>query len=391
MPDIWYQVRKKIGDIRSDLPAGRASGPASTTSSATPTASSTRFTADGFTHRELRDYVEDVRSRLLQVPDVSKIDVLGAQDEQIFVEFSTEKLAGLGIDRSALIAALAGAERRHARPASIQTGDEKLLGARHRRVPVRAATSATSISSSDGRMFRLGDIADGAARLRRPAAADVPRQRQAGDRPGDRHARRRRHPGARQEHRAARWREIKADLPVGIEPMLVADQPVTVEHAIGDFMESLWQAIAIILAVQLRQPRRARRRRGRAGDPADAGGRVRGDGVADIDLQRISLGALIIALGLLVDDAMTTVDAMVRGSSAGDDKDAGGDLRLSVDLAFPMLTGTLVTVAGFVPIGFARVSAGEYTFSLFAVVAHRAARVVARRGPVRAAARRRRC
>src|ERR1700738_5183483 len=105
VPDIWYQVRKNIGDIRSTLPAGVV-GPGFNDDFGDTFGLIYGFTADGFTHRELRDYVEDIRSRLLQVPDVRKIEILGAQDEQIFIEFSTQQLAGLGIDRAALIAAV---------------------------------------------------------------------------------------------------------------------------------------------------------------------------------------------------------------------------------------------------------------------------------------------
>jgi multidrug efflux pump subunit AcrB len=162
--------------------------------------------------------------------------------------------------------------------------------------------------------------------------------------------------------------EIMASLPVGIEPTLVADQPVTVEHAVDDFMEALWEAIAIVLGVSL-----------------VALGLRAGAVVAisiplvlaavfvtmmffGIDLQRISLGALIIALGLLVDDAMITIEAMVTRLERGDDKEQAATFAYA-STAYPRLTGTLVTVAGFVPIGFARSAAGEYTFSIFAVVA----------------------
>jgi multidrug efflux pump subunit AcrB len=166
---------------------------------------------------------------------------------------------------------------------------------------------------------------------------------------------------------AAAMTEITAQLPIGIEPKLVANQPVTVDRAVGEFMESLWQAIAIILATSI----------------VSLGLRP-GAVVAlsipltifmvfpvmemmSIDLQRISLGALIIALGLLVDDAMTTVDVMSRRLDAGDDIEDAASFAYS-SVAFPMLTGSFVTMAGFVPIGFARSSAGEYTYSIFAVV-----------------------
>ena len=162
--------------------------------------------------------------------------------------------------------------------------------------------------------------------------------------------------------------EIKANLPVGIEPTLVADQPVTVEHAVDDFMEALWEAIAIVLAVSLLALGL------RAGAVVAlsiplvlAAVFVTMMGVG-IDLQRISLGALIIALGLLVDDAMITIESMVTRLERGDEKEQAATFAYS-STAFPRLAGTLVTIAAFVPIGFARSAAGEYTFSIFAVVA----------------------
>ena len=162
--------------------------------------------------------------------------------------------------------------------------------------------------------------------------------------------------------------EITANLPVGIEPTLVADQPVTVEHAVDDFMEALWEAIAIVLAVSLVSLGL------RAGAvvalsiPLVLAAVFVAMMVFGIDLQRISLGALIIALGLLVDDAMITIETMVTRLERGDDKEHAATFAYT-STAFPRLTGTLVTIAGFVPIGFARSAAGEYTFSIFAVVA----------------------
>src|SRR5579863_3062835 len=156
VPDIWYQVRKNVGDIRGALPAGVV-GPGFNDDFGDTYGLIYGFTADGFTHRELRDYVEGIRSRLLQVPDVSKIELLGAQDEQIFVEFSTQQLAGLGVDRAALIAALQ-AQNAVAPSGSLQTGDEKLL--------IRVSGAFASENDildvnflSNGRLIRLRDIA----------------------------------------------------------------------------------------------------------------------------------------------------------------------------------------------------------------------------------------
>ena len=364
MPDIWYQVRKKVGDIRHTLPQGIL-GPFFNDEFGDTYGIVYGFTADGFTRQELRDYVDEVRKRLLQLPDMSKIDVLGAQDERVYVEFSTEQLAGLGIDRAALIAALQA--QNAVTPAGVvQTGDEKIL--------VRVSGDFRSEQDilavnfvANGRMIRLGDIARvtrGPADPRSRCSASTARTPSGSPSPCARAATSWRS-GATSSTRMA---EIVADLPVGIEATLVADQPVTVEHAVDEFMEALWEAVAIVLAVSL----------------VSLGLRA-GAVVAiaiplvlaivfvamelfGIDLQRISLGALIIALGLLVDDAMITVETMVTRLEHGDDREHAATFAYT-STAFPMLTGTLVTVAGFVPIGFARSAAGEYTFSIFAVVA----------------------
>jgi multidrug efflux pump len=363
VPDIWYQVRKNIGDIRRTLPQGVV-GPGFNDDFGDTYGLIYAFTADGFSHRELRDYVEDMRAKLLQVPDVSKIEILGAQDEQVYVEFSTRQLAGLGVDRAALIAALQA--QNAVNPAgSLQTGDEKLS--------IRVTGAFKSENDlldvnfvSNGRLIRLRDIAEVRRSLSdppqpmfrvngKPAIGLAIAMRDGGDilTLGD--------------NVKKAIASGMADLPIGIDVTLVSDQPVVVKNAIGEFMESLWQAIAIIMACSI----------------VSLGFRP-GAVVAlsipltvaiifpimefiGIDLQRISLGALIIALGLLVDDAMTTVDVMTSRMAAGDSKEKAATFAYDT-LAFPMLTGSFVTAAGFVPIGFARSSAGEYTFSIFAVV-----------------------
>jgi multidrug efflux pump subunit AcrB len=361
--DIWYQVRKNIGDIRHTLPAGVV-GPGFNDDFGDTYGIIYGFTADGFTQRALRDYVETVRSRLLNVADVSKIEVLGAQDERIFVEFSTRQLAGLGIDRSQIIAILQ--EQNAIAPSGVvQTGDEKLSlrvsGAFENENDLLAVTIF-----ANGRLVRLRDIAE----IRR-APVDPPQPMfRVNGRPAIGLAIAMRPGGdvlALGSNIAKAMKALKAELPVGIEPTLVANQPSIVEHAIGDFMKSLWQAIAIIMAVSF----------------VSLGMRA-GAVVAisipltlaivfpimqmiGIDLQRISLGALIISLGLLVDDAMTTVDVMTSRLAAGDDKETAASYAYK-SVAMAMLTGSFVSAAGFVPIGLAKSSAGEYTFSIFAVV-----------------------
>jgi multidrug efflux pump subunit AcrB len=363
VPDIWYQVRKSIGDIRHTLPAGVV-GPGFNDEFGDTYGLIYGFTAQGFTHRELRDYVEDIRSRLLHVPDVSSIEILGAQDEQIFAEFSTQQLAGLGIDRAALIAALQ-AQNAVSPSGSLQTGDEKLLlqvsGAFRSEQDILAVNFL-----SNGRLIRLRDI----AQVRRSYADPPQPMFRVNGQPAIGLAIAMSEGGdilALGRNIKAEIHDAIADLPLGIEPTLVSDQPAVVRTAIGEFMTSLWQAIAIIMAVSF----------------VTLGIRA-GAIVAlsipltmaiifpimewlGIDLQRISLGALIIALGLLVDDAMTTIDVMTSRLAQGDSKEHAATFAYQT-LAFPMLTGSLVTAAGFVPIGFARSAAGEYTFSIFAVV-----------------------
>jgi multidrug efflux pump subunit AcrB len=363
VPDIWYQVRKGVGDIRHTLPAGVV-GPGFNDEFGDTYGIIYGFTADGFTHRELRDYVESARSRLLRVPDVSKIEVIGAQDERIIIEFSTEKLAGLGIDRTSLIAALR-AQNAVSPAGTVQTGDERLAlrvsGAFESELDVLAINIA-----SNGRLIRLGDIAD----VRR-AYVDPPQPMfRVNGKPAIGLGIAMRDGGdiltlGRNIQRA--MDEVIANLPIGIEPTLVSDQSNIVRTAIGEFTTSLWQAIIIIMGVSVISLGV------RAGAivalsiPLTLAMVFPVMEFVSIDLQRISLGALIIALTLLVDDAMSTIDAMTMRLAQGDEKVSAATFAYKT-LAFPMLTGSLVTMAGFVPIGFAKSAAGEYTFSIFAVV-----------------------
>ena len=363
VPDIWYQVRKNIGDIRRTLPQGVV-GPGFNDDFGDTYGLIYGFTADGFSHRELRDYVEDMRSKLLQVSDVSKIEILGAQDEQIFVEFSTSQLAGLGIDRAALVDALQ-AQNAVIPAGSIQTGDEKLsirvTGA------FRSENDLLDVNfPSNGRLIRLRDIAE----VRRSLSDPPQPMFRVNGKPAIGLAIAMRDGGdilALGENVRKAIDSGLNDLPLGIDVTLVSDQPVVVKNAIGEFMESLWQAIAIIMACSILSLGFRPGAVVALSIPLTVAIIFPIMELIGIDLQRISLGALIIALGLLVDDAMTTVDVMTSRMAAGDDKEKAATFAYDT-LAFPMLTGSFVTAAGFVPIGFARSSAGEYTFSIFAVV-----------------------
>lgn len=364
VPDVWYEVRKNIGDIRQTLPAGVV-GPFFNDDFGDTFGTIYAFTADGFTFRQLRDQVEAIRSRLLRLPDVSKIEVLGAQDEQIFIEFSTERLAGLRLDYPTIIGALQA--QNIVRPAGvIQTGQERVFLRVSGAFDNEGDIESFNFVAGD-RIVRLGDI----ARVHRgtvdppqpmfrvngqPAIGLAIAMREGGDilTLGD------------NIHRE--MAAIRADLPVGIEPILVADQAVTVDVSINDFMTSLWQAIVIILVCSFVSLGVRPGTVVALSIPLTLAIVFTIMDIVNIDLHRISLGALIIALTLLVDDAMTTVDAMINRLALGDSKDAAATYAYST-LAAPMLIGTLVTISSFVPIGFAQSSAGEYTFSIFAVVA----------------------
>jgi len=364
IPDRWYDVRKRVADIRHTLPAG-VIGPFFDDDFGDTFGFIYGFTADGFSARELRDAVENVRTQLLFLPDVSKVELVGAQDETIYLEFQPERIASLGLDYTAVFAAVAA--QNAVSPAGVIRTDQENVSLR---------VSGAFASERDllevnilvgERMVRLGDVAD----VRR-GLVDPPQPlfRVNGEPAiglaiamvdsGDILAL-----GAQIKDAMAR---ITADLPLGIEPVLVADQAVTVDEAIQDFTTSLWQAIAIIIGVSFLSLGARPGMVVAMAIPLTLAVVFVVMDLLDIDLQRVSLGALIIALGLLVDDAMTTVDAMMRRIAAGDGKEKAATFAYA-NLAAPMLTGALITIAGFVPIGFAASSAGEYTFSIFAVVA----------------------
>lgn len=360
----WYQVRKKVADIQSTLPQGIV-GPYFDDEFGDTYGIIYAFTADGFTERELRDYVEGARSSLLAVPDVSKITLIGTQDEKIYLEFSSERLAGLQLNQQALIQAIRN--QNAITPAgTIQTSEEKV------RVDITGGLKSEDDLKRinfvvNGTALQLADIAtitrttidppQPMFRINGKPAIGLGVSMQSG---GDLIVL-----GQNMQRAMAK---VTADLPIGIEPHLVAEQPKVVEAAVSDFMQSLWLAVAIVLAVSFLSLGLRAGAVVACAIPLVLAAVFVGMMGAGIELQRVSLGALIIALGLLVDDAMITVETMVTQLETGVDKAKAATFAFT-STAIPMLTGTLVTISGFIPIGFARSQAGEYTFSLFAVVA----------------------
>ncbi|WP_439868626.1 efflux RND transporter permease subunit [Pseudomonas syringae] len=364
IPEIWYQVRKKVDDIRGQFPQG-LQGPSFNDEFGDVYGSIYAFTADGFSMRQLRDYVEKVRADIRDVPGLGKVEMIGQQDEVVYLNFSTRKLAALGIDQSQVVQSLQS--QNAVTPAGV-------IEAEPERISVRTSgqfasekdLAAVNLRIND-RFYRLSDIAD----ISR-GYTDPPKPLFRFDgKPAIGLAIAMQKGGNIQSFGKAlheRMDATTAELPVGIGVHKVSDQAEVVNKAVGGFTSALFEAVIIVLLVSF----------------VSLGFRA-GLVVAcsiplvlamvfvfmeysGITMQRISLGALIIALGLLVDDAMITVEMMVTRLEMGESKEQAATYAYT-STAFPMLTGTLVTVAGFVPIGLNNSSAGEYTFTLFAVIA----------------------
>ncbi|MBM2710915.1 efflux RND transporter permease subunit [Mesorhizobium caraganae] len=360
----WTQVRNMVNDIAPQFPQG-VQGPFFNDRFGDVFGNIYAFTSDGLTPRQLRDYVEDVRTQILTVPNAGKVDLVGAQDEAIYLEFSTRQIAALGLNQQAIVASLQ-AQNAITPSGVVESGPE--------RVSVRVGGQFTSEESLRGinlrvndRFFRLSDVATIRRGYEDPPTAlfRFNGQDAIGLAIGMKPNANLLEFGAALEKKMD---EVLADLPVGVGVHLVADQPVIVEEAVSGFTRALAEAVAIVLAVSFISLGM------RAGFvvalsiPLVLAITFTVMAYLGISLQRISLGALIIALGLLVDDAMIAVEMMVARLEVGDNLRKAATY-VYTSTAFPMLTGTLVTVAGFIPIGLNNSAAGEYTFTLFVVIA----------------------
>ncbi|MGZ2430260.1 efflux RND transporter permease subunit [Rhizobium redzepovicii] len=361
----WSRVRNLVDDIKHEFPQGVV-GPFFDDQFGDVYGNIFAFTADnGLSQRELRDFAEDARTQILKIPDVGKVDIVGAQDEVIYLEFSTRKIAALGIDRSAIIATLQ-AQNAVTQSGFVETGPERVALRVGGRFISEDTLRGINLRVND-RFFPLTDVAtitrgyvDPPTSLFRfngkPAIGLAIGMKTGGNLL------------AFGETLDKTMAAIVQDLPVGISVEQVSDQPKVVEEAVGGFTKALFEAVAIVLAISF----------------ISLGMRA-GLVVAiaiplvlaitflvmlytGISLQRISLGALIIALGLLVDDAMIAVEMMVARLEAGDSLRKAATYVFT-STAMPMLTGTLVTVAGFIPVAFNKSNAGEFTFTLFVVIA----------------------
>jgi multidrug efflux pump len=363
VPESWRQVRKKLDDIRHTLPPG-VQGPYPNDEFGDVQINVFALTGDGFDLAALRRYADRIALDLRRIPDVKRVELLGVQDEKIFIDVAPNRLASLGITPAQVAEALQ--KQNAVNPAGFveTTGD---------RIRMRVSGSFDSVERVrntdllvNGQHFNLGDIARVSRSLSDPPS---PQMRMGGqpaiglgvvmDKGGN--------VIQLGENLRREMQRLGAELPLGIEVHVVADQPAVVQGSIHLFQNSLTEAILIVLAVSF----------------LSLGWRT-GTVVAlsiplvlmitffamkvfGIDLQRISLGALVIGLGLLVDDAIIAVEMMVVKMEQGWDRYKAATFAYT-STAFPMLTGTLITAAAFTPVGFSKSAASEYTISIFQVV-----------------------
>ncbi|WP_353234975.1 efflux RND transporter permease subunit [Diaphorobacter ruginosibacter] len=373
--NIWYTVRKKIGDMRYTLP-GNVQGPFFNDDFGDVYGVIYALRGDGFSYAELKDFADDVRQRLLRVKDVAKVEQFGVQDEKIWVEVSQKRLAQMGLDFNGVLQQLgaqnavesAGAINTQLDVVQVRVGGQFDSVEQLRAMPIRGGS---------GNQLHLGDIAEVRRGYVDPASVKM---RFDGHeviglgismiRGGDIIA-------LGKALREA-TREIEPTLPAGVHLAQVQDQPAAVADSVNEFVKVLIEAVVIVLAVSFVSL--GLHKGGRFGWHIDyRPGLVVAITIPlvlavtflvmnyfNIGLHKVSLGSLIIALGLLVDDAIIAVEMMVRKMEEGYDKARAATFAYDVT-AKPMLTGTLITAAGFLPIGIAKSMTGEYTFAIFAV------------------------
>jgi multidrug efflux pump subunit AcrB len=364
VPYLFYLLRKKLVDVQGQLPSGIL-GPVVNDEFSDVDSILYMMTGDGADYAQLKKTAEGFRQRLLKVPGVTKVDVYGTQDERIFVEFSHAKLATLGITPQALFDSLA--KQNNVTPAgTVETSSQ--------RVPLRvtgaldgAKAVAETPVESNGRVFRLGDIATVTHGYVDPPSFMVRQEGKPAIGIGVVTAK-----GANilelgKDVEKATSEFMKA-VPQGIEVKLIADQPKVVEHAVSEFVHSFMEALVIVLFVSFLALGWRTGIVVALSVPLVLGIVFIVMNSMSLDLHRITLGALIIALGLLVDDAIIAVEMMVVKMEQGWDRVRAASFAWE-STAFPMLTGTLVTAAGFLPIGFANSAVGEYAGGIFWIVA----------------------
>jgi multidrug efflux pump len=386
--NVWYTVRKKIGDMRGTLP-GNIQGPFFNDEFGDVYGVIYALESDGFNYAELKTFADDVRQKLLRVPDVAKVELFGAQDEKLFIEISQKRLAQMGLDMNQVLAQL-GQQNALESAGTMQTPMDVLqvrVGGQFNSVdelkamPIRGAGFGQGNSAGSSQL-KLGDIADIKRGYMDPPSIKVRHQGREVIALGVSMAK-----GgdiiALGKSLSVALVGIEKNLPAGVKLVQLQDQPKSVAKSVNEFVSVLIEAVVIVLAVSFialgfhRRPGIHPLYRRWYIDMRP--GLVVGITIPlvlavtflamnylGIGLHKISLGSLIIALGLLVDDAIIAVEMMVRKMEEGYDKVRAATFAYEVT-AMPMLTGTLITAAGFLPIGMARSTVGEYTYAIFAV------------------------
>ena len=370
---IWYTVRKKIGDARASLPAG-VQGPFFNDEFGDTFGVIYAMSAPGYAARDVRDFANQVRQELLRTEDVGKVEIYGLQEERVYIELSRRRLAQYQLT-VAQVANQIGAQN------AIEFGGT--LSTDQRDLTLRVEGAVGSLEAlremplrSGGQLIRLGDIAEIRRQTLDPPQTKVRFQGQevvalgvSMRRGGD--------IVALGERLKTRLVQIQNELPAGVSLSQVQDQPQVVARSVSEFVRTLTEAIVIVLGVSLlalglhRHPWRIDPRPGLVvaiSIPLVLAVTFLIMKLWGVGLHKISLGSLIIALGLLVDDAIIVVEMMVRKLEEGEDRISAVTAAYSLT-AMPMLTGTLITAAGFLPIGIAKSTVGEYTFAIFAVTA----------------------
>ena len=363
IPYLFYQTRKKLRDAGPDLPAG-VKGPFVNDEYGDVDTVMYAVSGKGADYHLLDQVVEVLRQRLLEAPDVVKVDVYGNQGRRIFVEFSEAKLSNLGVQPQAIFDSLAkqnavtdaGVFETSSNRVRVQVTGELKGADAIAAIPVEA----------NGRVIRLGDVAKVHAGFEDPPSFIARFKGEPAIIVGVVMAK-----GANVlrfgETIRAAVDEVRAKTPVGVDIDQVADQPKVVEGAIGEFTRSFVEALVIVLGVSFLSLGFRTGIIVALSVPLVLAIVFIAMNLMGIDLQRISLGALIIALGLLVDDAIIAVEMMMVKMEQGYDRIKAATFAWD-STAFPMLTGTLITAAGFLPVGFANSAVGEYTGSMFWVL-----------------------
>ena len=375
----WYQARKRIGDMRATLPAG-VIGPVFNDDFGDVYGSIFALSSDGFSDEELRVFAERMRTQLLTVPDVAKVELFGVQPEKLFVEVSQKRLAALGLDMNQVLGQLAaqnavegsGVLDGGTQNLQVRVGGPFVSVDELRRFPIRVVNPATGQASA----LQLADIATVRRGVVDPPSIKVRHDGRQVIALGVSMAKGGDIVGLGRGLRA-KVRQFEAELPMGIDVHHVQDQPAAVTRSVGEFVKVLIEAVAVVLLVSIvslglhTKPFRLDIWPGMVVAitiPLVLAITFVAMLYWGVGLHKISLGSLIIALGLLVDDAIIAVEMMVRKMEEGYDKVRAATFAYEVT-SMPMLTGTLITAAGFLPIGMAKSVTGEYTFAIFAVTA----------------------